>query len=228
VTLLCTGLACPTDVGAALTVILAIAGGAWGFASDRIAARWPPHEEAVIRRIDWRTPSVVAFGAIAGGLLASSVQPLSVAEAAVFVVELVALTLLFATDLDQRLLPDIVTYPLAALALAAFVLGIDPFVRTPQDLGLAAVAAVGIPVAIYAVSIPFGAGAIGQGDLKLLFGFGLLVGPGRLFLGLVSGAILAAVVILVLVVLRRITLKTYVPYGPFLIAGAVWALLAPG
>lgn len=227
-TLICSGLACPADPGAALIVILAVVGGAWGFASDRIAARWPAHENGVVRRIDWRTPSVVAFGAIAGGLLASSIEPLSVGQAAVFVAELVALTLLFATDLDQRLLPDVVTYPLAGLALAAFVLGIDPFVRTPLDLGLAAVAAVGIPVAIYAVSIPFGAGAIGQGDLKLLFGFGLLVGPGRLFLGLVSGAILAAVVILVLVVLRRITLKTYVPYGPFLIAGAVWALLAPG
>jgi len=73
----------------------------------------------------------------------------------------------------------------------------------------------------------------GWGVIMILWGIvliivGLLVGPGRLFLGLVSGAILAAVVILVLVVLRRITLKTYVPYGPFLIAGAVWALLAPG
>jgi leader peptidase (prepilin peptidase) / N-methyltransferase len=200
----------------------------WGLAADRIAARWPAHENGAVRPIDWRTPSVAVVGAIAGWLLGSTVESVSAGQAVVFGVELVALVLLFATDLDQRLLPDVVTYPLAGLALVAFALGIDPFVRSPQDLGLAAVAAVGIPLGIYAVSIPFGAGAIGQGDLKLLFGFGLLVGPGRLFLGLVSGAILAAVVILALVVLRRITLKTYVPYGPFLIAGAVWALLAPG
>jgi leader peptidase (prepilin peptidase)/N-methyltransferase len=82
-----------------------------------------------------------------------------------------------------------------------------------------------LPAGLYLLSIPFGAGAIGQGDLKLLVSVGLLGGPGRLFLGLVAGAIAAAVVIVVLVALRRITLRTYVPYGPFLIAGALWALL---
>ena len=31
----------------------------WGFASDRLAARWPEHEDGSIRRVDWRTPIVV-------------------------------------------------------------------------------------------------------------------------------------------------------------------------
>ena len=107
----------------------------------------------------------------------------------------------------------------------AFALGAGPFVHDPTELAFAAVASVLIPAVLYLVSIPFGPGAIGQGDLKLLAGVGLLAGPPRLFLGLVSGALAAAVVILVLVGIRRITLKTYVPYGPFLIAGALWALL---
>jgi prepilin signal peptidase PulO-like enzyme (type II secretory pathway) len=29
----------------------------------------------------------------------------------------------------------------------------------------------------------------------------------------------------VLLVLRRITLKTFIPFGPFLIVGALWAIL---
>jgi leader peptidase (prepilin peptidase)/N-methyltransferase len=140
-------------------------------------------------------------------------------------VEVVALVLLFATDLDQRLLPDVITYPLIALAVVAFALGIGPYVHDPVELGFAAAAAVLVPAVLYLVSIPFGPGAIGQGDLKLLAGVGLLGGPFRLFFGLVAGAIAAAVVIVVLVAVRRITLKTYVPYGPFLIAGALWALL---
>jgi prepilin signal peptidase PulO-like enzyme (type II secretory pathway) len=148
--------------------------------------------------------------------------------AIVFGVELLALVFLFATDLDQRLLPDVVTYPLVGLALLAFALGVDPFVKSLEDLAWAAAAAAAIPTAVWLASIPFGSGAIGRGDLKLLFGFGLLVGPGRLFLALVSGAIVAAVVILALIAARRITLRTYVPYGPFLIAGAVWALIASG
>jgi prepilin signal peptidase PulO-like enzyme (type II secretory pathway) len=32
-------------------------------------------------------------------------------------------------------------------------------------------------------------------------------------------------VIVVLLVARRITLKSYIPFGPFLIFGAIWAIL---
>jgi hypothetical protein len=35
-------------------------------------------------------------------------------------------------------------------------------------------------------------------------------------------------VILALLATRRITLKTFVPYGPFLIIGAAWAMLVLG
>ncbi len=55
-----------------------------------------------------------------------------------------------------------------------------------------------------------------------------MAGPFRLVSGVVWGILLAGVVLVVLLVLRRITLKTYVPFGPFLIAGAVWGILGPG
>jgi len=203
----------------------AVAGLAWGFVADRIAARWPAHEDGSIRAVDWRTLVVAIAGAAAGALVADRFGAAPATQAAVMVVEVVALVLLFATDLDQRLLPDVVTWPLVGLALLAFALGAGPYVHTVDDLKFAAAAAVIAPALLYLVSIPFGPGAIGQGDLKLLVSVGLLGGPARLFLGLVSGAIVAAVAIVVLIVLRRITLKTYVPYGPFLIAGAMWALL---
>jgi prepilin signal peptidase PulO-like enzyme (type II secretory pathway) len=32
----------------------------------------------------------------------------------------------------------------------------------------------------------------------------------------------------VLLAMRRITLRSFVPYGPFLSIGALWALLGPG
>jgi prepilin signal peptidase PulO-like enzyme (type II secretory pathway) len=39
----------------------------------------------------------------------------------------------------------------------------------------------------------------------------------------------AGIVIVVLLATRRVSLKTYIPFGPFLILGAVWALvLRPG
>jgi leader peptidase (prepilin peptidase)/N-methyltransferase len=46
-----------------------------------------------------------------------------------------------------------------------------------------------------------------------------------MFTGVVYGALLAGVVIVVLLALRRITLKTFIPFGPFLIIGALWAIL---
>jgi hypothetical protein len=58
-----------------VAIVLAIAGGVWGVAADRIATRWPEHDEVegfiAGRRLGWRTVVVAAFGAIGLGLLPS-------------------------------------------------------------------------------------------------------------------------------------------------------------
>ena len=208
-----------------IAIMLGFVGGAWGFAADRIAARWPAHDAGSVRRIDWRTPVAVVTGALAlGGLTARFAEPV---PAVVFGAYLVALVLLLATDLDQRLLPDVITLPAIPVALAFDLLGLNPLVP-PGVLPVAIIVAIAVPGLIYALSIPFGAGAFGQGDVKLLFSVGLLVGAWRLFNAVVYGFLLAGVVIVVLLVLRRITLKSFIPLGPFLIIGAFWAILAPG
>jgi leader peptidase (prepilin peptidase)/N-methyltransferase len=208
-----------------VVIVGAVLGGLWGLASDRIAARWPAHEDASTRPIDWRTPIVAVVGAGSGALLVERFGG-NTGQLALMGLYVLALILLFATDLDQRLLPDVITYPLIVLALVGFVLGVGPYVHDPTELGFAAGAAVGMPLFLYLLSIPFGAGAIGLGDLKLLVSVGLLSGPLRLLAGLISGALLGALAIVALIVLRRITLRSYVPYGPFLIVGAIWALLS--
>jgi leader peptidase (prepilin peptidase)/N-methyltransferase len=89
----------------------------------------------------------------------------------------------------------------------------------------AVVAAVLIPAVLYLPSIPFGAGAFGLGDVKLLVGVGLMLGAERALSGVLFGLVLAGVVLLVLLVTRRIGRRSYVPFGPFLILGALWAAL---
>ncbi len=207
-----------------LAVALAIAGAVWGYASDRIAVRWPEHEEGEGGRAPgWRTLVAVLTGALALGAVTLVYE--GTGERLVFGVYLVALVILLAIDLDQRLLPDELTLPVIPLALLFAFVGSNPLV-SPGGLPISIVVALALPVALFALSLPFGAGAFGLGDVKLLVSVGLLAGPWRLLGGVVYGVLGAGVVILVLLVLRRITLKTYVPFGPFLVFGAMWALLA--
>jgi leader peptidase (prepilin peptidase) / N-methyltransferase len=199
---------------------------AWGLIADRIGARWPAHPEGIpaVRPVDWRTLAVAAVGAAAAGLVVGrfAAEP---GHLVLLAVVSLAFVLMFATDLDQRLLPDVLTLPLIPLALVVFAIGASPYLASTGDLVVAAVAAVVLPLGMYLLSLPFGAGAIGAGDLKLLAGVGLLGGALRLVAALIVGAVAAAAVIVVLVAARRITLRSYIPYGPFLILGCLWALL---
>lgn len=208
-----------------MVVASGLAGLAWGLIADRVAARWPAHEDGAVRALDWRTIAVVAAGGISVALVVDRFRTDLVALG-FLLPYVVALVLLFATDLDQRLLPDVVTLPLVGYAVVGFVVGAGPFVRSPDDLLWAVVIGVALPAVLLLISVPFGAGAIGIGDLKLLLGVGLIAGAWRLAAAIVAGAIVAALAIVLLIAARRITLKSYVPYGPFLIVGALWAILS--
>ncbi|MFH1475075.1 MAG: A24 family peptidase [Chloroflexota bacterium] len=217
-----------------LAIVLGAAGAAWGLVADRIGARWPAHEAEVdeagaivrpagwVRPADWRTAVVVLLGG--ASLAALALRFTDPVPLAIFGTFFAALTLLLATDLDQRLLPDVVTLPAIPLALVVGLVGANPLVP-PEALPAAIVAALAIPASLFVVALPFGAGAIGLGDLKLLVSVGLLTGLARAITGVVVGALVAGVVLAILLAARRITLRTYVPFGPFLIVGAYWAVL---
>jgi leader peptidase (prepilin peptidase) / N-methyltransferase len=211
-----------------LDVVIALAaavGAVFGYVADRLAARWPAHEDGSIRSRDWRTWVVTVTGALAFAATVARFGANPVHLAAVFPYVAV-LVVLFATDLDQRLLPNVLTYPLVAYAVLVYLVGASPFVANVEELAWAAAAAVLVPVGLYLLAIPFGRGAIGEGDLKLLVSVGLFTGGARLFYGLIVGAASAGILVALLVFVRRLTLRSYVPYGPFLIAGALWAILA--
>jgi leader peptidase (prepilin peptidase)/N-methyltransferase len=206
-----------------LVAAVAIAGAVFGVVADRLATRWPEHDDETPagRPIGWRTAVCAAFGAFAFALLPMRFggDPLALA---LFGAWFATLVVGLATDLDQRLLPDILTLPVIPVALIYTVSGRNPLVGA--DLVPAIVVATAIPLVLFVLSIPFGAGAFGIGDVKLLVSVGLMGGAIRAFTGLVSGLLAAGVVVAALLVTRRVTLKSYVPYGPFLIFGAVWGI----
>jgi leader peptidase (prepilin peptidase) / N-methyltransferase len=208
-------------IGLAVAVILGLA---FGYGADRLAARWPEHEDGAIRPIDWRTGVVVGAGGIAFAAIALRFGG-DARHVAVVFPYVAVLIVLFAIDLDQRLLPNLLTYPLVVFAILVYVAGASPFVVGVEELAWAAAAALLVPLGLFLLAIPFGSGAIGEGDLKLLVSVGLFAGASKLFAGLVVGALAAGVVIAVLVFIRRLSMKSFVPYGPFLIAGTLWAIL---
>ena len=207
-----------------LSFVLGVAGFGLGLAADRFAVRWPEHDEEHPpgRRADWRTAVTALVGALAFGLLPVRFagDPLAlVAFGAWFVTLVVGL----ATDLDQRLLPDVLTLPVIPIALVYAVSGTNPLVGS--ELVPALIAAVAIPAVLFLPSIPFGAGAFGIGDVKLLVGMGLLLGGSRALSAAFLALLVSGVVLVVLLAARRIGRRTYVPFGPFFIIGAIWAVL---
>ena len=207
-----------------LAVLLGAGGFVLGLGADRLATRWPEHDEEHPpgRAVDWRTATVALVGALAFGLLPIRFGSDSVALV-IFGAWFVTLVLGLATDLDQRLLPDVLTLPVIPVALVYALTGTNPLVG--DEVVLAIVAAVAIPALLYLPSIPFGAGAFGLGDVKLLIGVGLLVGGSRALGSVFVALLLAGVVLAVLLATRRIGRRTYIPFGPFFIAGALWAVL---
>jgi leader peptidase (prepilin peptidase)/N-methyltransferase len=207
-----------------LAIPFGVAGLVWGIAADRLAARWPTHEDGSVRGVDWRTPVVAVLAAAI--LAVVPVRFEDTGERVLFAAFFAASVLLLATDLDQRLMPDLITLPMIVVGLGVLVWGGDTLVTKASPL-VAIGGAIVVPVVLFAMSLPFGEGAFGIGDVKYLMGVGLLIGAIRLVLAVFAATLVGAVVILGLLAARRITLKSYVPFGPFLIAGAVMVTLLP-
>ncbi len=137
----------------------------------------------------------------------------------------VILILITVTDLEHRLIFNIVTMPAILLAVvAAFV--------TPEVSWRAALlgGAVGFALTYIAWllgALFYGAGALGAGDITLATFLGLILGFPHILLGLVYGVFLGGFVALLLVITRRRGRKSFIPYGPFLtITG--WIMLVWG
>ncbi len=203
---------------------LALVGGLIGLIADRISVRWPAHlADYRPRGLDWRTVFLTAGGAFVFGGLAARwlTQPGFLFLAAVCA----ALIVLLATDLDQKILPDLVTLPLIVVTGVWLVAGWSPLLAG-KELGIASGIAAGVldPEFLF-VSDRLLRGDLGDGDLKLAVSVGLLTGISLLVTGLLVASILFSAVLLALMAVKKIGLKSAVPFGPVLIIAAFVAVL---
>lgn len=189
---------------------------ALGAIAERLASVWPADEPSR-RRAGLRTALLALASGLAAAALVARAQ-LPVWAIGVHLVVLALLVALTATDLDQRLLPHVLLDPLIVVAVA-----FTPF--NPAVPPLAALGGAAAAVGFLGITGLLIRGGIALGDLYLVAPLGLLLGWPAIFLGIFSAALLAAVTSIALLATRRVGLKSYIPFGPFLIAGAVLTLL---
>ena len=132
-------------------------------------------------------------------------------------------------DVEVQRLPDRLTLPaypavVALLALAAAADGAGGALIRAVLGGL-------VLAAGYLLLALLSGGQLGRGDIKLAGLAGLALGWlgwRALFIGGCLGFVLAAVVSLVLLASRRATLRSSISFGPYLLGGALLAIVVSG
>lgn len=209
------------------TVVGALVGTALPVVTTRVperrSVRTPPFPEvAALRTASGRTAVVltaVAFAGVTARFTDRWVCP-------AYLVLTGALVALSIIDLRLFLLPNRIVYPLAGVSLVLLGAGalLDGDAGSFGRALLGAVVAFAVFAALHLVSPR----SMGFGDVKLAFVLGLFLaylGWGELVLGLFLGFLYGAVVGVVLIVARRRTRRDHVPFGPFLAAGTLTAVL---
>ncbi len=131
------------------------------------------------------------------------------------------LTLVF-TDIERRLLPDRIVLP--AMVMAAGLAWVLPGMSV-LDIFYGGLLGLSIAIALILASLPFGAGAFGMGDAKVIVLLGLLLGPSSVIVAVFVSTLAAGLFAVALLAMRRRRFGDYVPHGPFLVMGALIALL---
>ena len=188
---------------------------AWGVGAERIARTWPVRASS---SRGW-APAIgiaAAAGLGAAGLVWRSELPAWATLA--YLAFLALLVLLAATDLAHRLLPHAALDPLI-IGAVAFV----PF--NPAVSWQSALAGALVSVAFLGLVGLVIRGGVALGDLYLVAPLGLLLGLPGSFTALLVAALLSGAASATLMLLGRVGMKSYIPFGPFLVAGAVVALL---
>lgn len=130
------------------------------------------------------------------------------------------LVLLTITDLEHRLIQNVIILP-------AIILGVAGSFVTPTFNWRQALLGGALAFIIFYLLAILARGGLGSGDVTLSAFLGIIIGFPNIIYALIFGVLLGGAVSAILVILRRVTLKTFIPYGPFLIV-AGWVMLVWG
>jgi leader peptidase (prepilin peptidase)/N-methyltransferase len=208
---------------------LGVLGLAAGSVVNVLVERVPDKQPLLPLRLSWPTTrralgvhllTAALFAAAAARFGASWVLPAYL----FFFASLVAVS---AIDLEHHIIPNRIVYPtifvsVPLLAAAGALTG------DWHRFGQALLGATLAWLALFAIHLVSPAG-MGFGDVRLAFVLGLFLGwlgLSKVLTGLFLGFFLGAVIGMVLIAFRVRTRKDHIPFGPFLAAGAVVAVLS--
>jgi len=187
-----------------------------GAAAERLASVWPA------RGTKGRGPGIrtlllgITSAAAAAAVAIRSELPWW--ATAVYLGLLGLMVLLVATDLEQHRLPHLLLDPF--IVLAALFIPFNPAVSPLSAIvgGVSAVALLGLLAVVVR-------GGLARGDLLLVAPIGFMLGFPAVFTAVFAAALSASAVGLLLLARRRVGMRSYIPFGPFLVAGTAVALL---
>jgi leader peptidase (prepilin peptidase)/N-methyltransferase len=132
-------------------------------------------------------------------------------------------------DIDCKRLPNALVLP--SYPVAGVLLGVAALVDSrPEDLLRAALGMVALYAFYFVLALVYPAG-MGFGDVKLAGVLGIYLGWlgwGELVVGAFLGFLFGGVVGLLLMAVRRAGRKSSLPFGPYMLAGALVAILWGG
>ena len=177
--------------------------------------------------ISWRYPAVEALTGLLVLALWRGLGPSwAFAIAATFALMMIVL---FFTDYDHQLLPDLVTLPGCGLGLAAA--WYNPFLGDPGWPRIVAAvvgAALGSGI-LWGIGALYsrlrGVDAMGFGDVKMMALVGAFTGPAGVAVTLFAASVVGAATGLALIPLKGKNLQNALPFGCFLAPAALVALL---
>lgn len=130
------------------------------------------------------------------------------------------LLLITVTDLEHRLIFNIVILPAILLALVAAFF-------TPGLAWPSAIVGGGAAFLVMYLAALIARGGLGEGDVTLSAFLGLILGFPHIILGIGFGVFLGGFIVFLLLITRQVKLNSFVPYGPFLTTTG-WVMLIWG
>ena len=168
--------------------------------------------------ISWRYPLVEALTAV---MFVVVVYNYSISlEALFYLLFISALIVISFIDLDYQIIPDKISLPGTVVGfIASFFLPLQWY-----DSLLGILAGGGVILATgYLGKLAFKKEAMGGGDVKLMAMVGAFLGWKLAILTIFFASLIGAVIG---IIMKLITGKEYIPFGPFLSAGALLALFS--